>query len=178
MISQTSSVRAYNKSCCRTLLARVYYVIASIGSSYGQPNHRKRLRPEDQHMTSKGCKQHAKGQWCIWGCSWNIRVCHMFARGQQCPPGCRYVHLSHQKTGDEQYDNPNHEQTPEPKAMPKPKARHTTPQSHKCPTSRARQQPRDELFQPKQQKLCVSLVSIQQVASLEDRSQHTTIREH
>jgi len=62
----------------------------------------------------------------------------MFARGQQCPPGCRYVHLSHQKTGDEQYDNPNHEQTPEPKAMPKPKARHTTPQSHARPNVKSK----------------------------------------
>ena len=85
-------------------------------------------------MTSKWCKKHAKGQWCIWGCSQNVRVCHRFARGQQCPPRCRYVHLSHQKTGDEQYDNPNHEQTPEPKAMPKaPKAGHTTPKSHEMP---------------------------------------------
>ena len=84
-------------------------------------------------MTSKGCKQHAKGEWCIYGCNWNVRVCHRFARGQQCPPRCRYVHLSHQKTGDEQYDNPNHEQTPEPKAMPKPKARHTTSKSHEMP---------------------------------------------
>ena len=103
----------------------------------------------DAHMTSNECKQHAKGQWCVWGCNWSRRVCHRFARDQPCRPDCRYVHLPHQ------HDGPNHEQQAEPKAMPRvkskaaPKAGHPTPRNSAMPKVKSKTTPKRQTVSTK-----------------------------
>ena len=93
----------------------------------------KLLRPVDLTLMSNWCRYHTAGQWCPAGCNATRRVCHKYARGQQCMYAdsswqCRYVHLSLQK--------PFEEQPPKPKARPRRHAMHK-PKSKATPKRQA-----------------------------------------